>query len=222
MEFLLEKIGIINMKYEKLEENDQFNIFPILRKLHDEVHLHSQFIFELLNPNGSHNKGTIFLESFLEEIKIDSFELEEIEVEKELYNIDILINNKHQAIIVENKIRAKDQDKQIERYYNLIKEQGFREIKIVYLKPFEENPSKESLGDLPSEVIEKELIVISYHKEILNWIEKCISISTRHPALRETLIQYSNVVKEITNQGMSEDKEKEVIELLSKNNENIM
>ena len=56
------------MKFAKLNEIsiDKFNIFSILRKSSDEVNLHSKFIYELLNPNGSHQQGDIFLNLFIE------------------------------------------------------------------------------------------------------------------------------------------------------------
>jgi len=63
LNFLLEKLKILNMKYVKLNENnsDKFNIFSILLKSSDEVNLHSKFIYELINPNGSHQQHETFL-----------------------------------------------------------------------------------------------------------------------------------------------------------------
>jgi len=49
-----------------------FNIFSILRAERNERFTHSAFIAELLNPNGSHCQGAIFLKLFLDEIKWDS------------------------------------------------------------------------------------------------------------------------------------------------------
>lgn len=45
--------------FEKTGEN--FNIFKILRIETEEVFTHSRFLCELLNPKGSHGKGSLFL-----------------------------------------------------------------------------------------------------------------------------------------------------------------
>ena len=41
MRNLIKKLEIIDFKYQKLKENDSFNLFEILRKRNDEVNLHS-------------------------------------------------------------------------------------------------------------------------------------------------------------------------------------
>ena len=50
----LKEVQLINIKYEERNKENQFEIFSILRKPHDEVSLHSRFIYELLNPQGTH------------------------------------------------------------------------------------------------------------------------------------------------------------------------
>jgi len=69
LQFLIKQIEIIEYKYQKINEQsvDSFNIFSILRQETDEVNLHSRFIYELLNPKGSHNQGDTFLEIFLKD-----------------------------------------------------------------------------------------------------------------------------------------------------------
>ncbi|MFN0293032.1 PD-(D/E)XK nuclease family protein [Pedobacter helvus] len=36
---------------------NQFNLFKVMFKMHDEKYLHSRFIAFLLNPDGSHQQG---------------------------------------------------------------------------------------------------------------------------------------------------------------------
>jgi len=215
MEILLEKVGILNLRYEKLRNENEFNIFTLLRNYNDEVNLHSRFIYELLNPNGTHRQENEFLASFLETLEIEDFDLSGIQVFKESGNIDILITNRNQAIILENKIWAGDQKRQLERYYNKIKKQGYEDIWIVYLTLNEDFPTKNSLGKLPENIINDFLITLSYSYHITEWLEKCISISSRKPLLRETIIQYNNLVQELTGKSMSKDQRKEVYALLS-------
>ena len=217
METLLEKIGIINLRYEKLKAEHDFNIFSILRNGTDEVHVHSNFIQELLNPLGSHRKEKGFLEKFLEAAGIEGFDTAEAQVYKEQSKIDILIHNRDQAVIIENKIWARDQDKQLERYYERIRKEGFSDIWIIYLTLYGDEPSKNSIGDLPKEILENRLLTLSYSSQISTWIDKCIAICARQPILRETLVQYKNLIEGLTGRSMSDDQRKEVIDLLSKN-----
>lgn len=53
------------------DKGEAFNIFEITKKQSAEQHTHSAFIAELLNPNGSHKKGDLFLKYFLEIITQD-------------------------------------------------------------------------------------------------------------------------------------------------------
>ncbi|MBO0201250.1 PD-(D/E)XK nuclease family protein, partial [Vibrio alginolyticus] len=67
----LKEVYLINLKYEKLNEVTEsgFNIFSILRNESEEVALHSRFIGELLNPNGSHGQGRLFQQLFLQQLQ---------------------------------------------------------------------------------------------------------------------------------------------------------
>lgn len=215
MKILLEKIGILNLKNEKLRSQNDFNIFTLLRNKSDEVNLHSRFIYELLNPTGSHRKDSDFLESFLKIASINGFNIKNIQVFKEFNNIDVLITNQRQAIIMENKIWAVDQNRQLERYYNYIKNKGYTEIWIVYLTLNGDLPHGTSIGNLSKNVIFNFLKPISYSHHIYSWLEKCISKSSKNPFLRETLIQYSNLIQEMTGKSMNQDQREEVYELLS-------
>jgi len=41
-----------------------YNIFTLFHKFSDEVNLHSNFIASLLDPNGDHYRGDLFLKIF--------------------------------------------------------------------------------------------------------------------------------------------------------------
>ncbi len=189
--FLIKQIELINYKYKKINEInvDKFNIFSILRDERDEVNLHSKFIYELLNPKGSHNQGDIFLKLFLEKI-VSINNMETFKVYREKYNIDILILSKNRAIIIENKIDTKDHSNQLSRYIDIIKGIGYKNISTIYLTLNGEEPN-ESINDI---------ICLSYYKDIKKWIVKSIEKVAQKPTLRETLIQYLNLINKITYQ----------------------
>lgn len=53
---LLQNVAIIQRKYDEIGKitGENFNVFSVLKLDSKEVRMHSAFIGELLNPNGSH------------------------------------------------------------------------------------------------------------------------------------------------------------------------
>lgn len=199
---ILDKIDIINFKYKKVIKNDpnNFNIFSLLRKESDEVYLHSKFIFELLNPDGTHRQGEKFLKLFLKTINIKEFSLSNITIKKEYKNIDIYLTNNVQSIIIENKIHARDQNKQLERYVEIIKKEGVENIKVIYLTLYGHDPSLESLG----EIDKKNLFLASYNTDIDKWLELCVKECSLLPRIRETIEQYRQLIEKLTGKSQSQ------------------
>lgn len=217
LNFLLKKLSIINMKHEKLNENtsDKFNIFSILRKSSDEVNLHSKFIYELINTNGSHQQNDIFLNLFIEEVNNEigkQIICEKLIAYREKKHIDILLKSKNQAIIIENKIYSEDHSNQLSTYLNRIKDEGYKEenISLIYLTLFYEEPNEEK--------IREKTINLTYETNIKNWLEKCIKEVATIPILRETLVQYLMLIKKLTNQSQNKGYIMEVKDLLLEDN----
>ncbi len=216
---LLEKIKPIRLEYKKLEEKQlrYFNIFSILRRKDDEVKLHSRFIYELLNPKAEHKQKEKFLKEFLSILKegkelanfFSDDELSTISVERERDNIDILISSKDKAIIIENKIYADYGDNQLSGYKNTVKKQGYKEenIKTVYLTLYGDKvPAKEERD----ETVRKETVLLSYKEHIVRWLEACIEKVALIPTIRETLQQYSQLIKQLTGRALNEEETMEV------------
>ena len=216
LNYLFQKLKLIEMKFEKLNEIsiDKFNIFSILRKSSDEVNLHSKFIYELLNPNGSHQQGDIFLNLFIKEINID-FIIDNIDIYREQDNIDILIQSKEQSIIIENKIYTEDHSEQLSRYLDKVKNKGYKKenISLIYLTLFGEEPNEEK--------VQEKTICISYEQHITKWLENCIKEVALVPIIRETIAQYLKLVKELTNQSQHKGYIMEVKEFLLSDSNNL-
>ncbi len=204
---------------ESRKRGEQFNIFWACRVNHYEVS-HSAIIAELLNPQGSHGQGDLFLTSFLCSYKSSiCFSLEEgatVATEVVIGNgrLDILITNPGgQAIIIENKIYAKDQWKQLQRYDKYAdKKFGKGSYEILYLSLFGDEASEQSRKDV-------DYISISYEAQIVEWLEECISFSARLPLIRETLIQYQQHIKQLTNQTMKREEQEKLFEAMERNAE---
>lgn len=141
---LLDRVSDINKKYSEIAKisGENFNIFRILKIEANEVRTHSAFIAELLDTFGSHGHGDVFLELFLNQQrekqknytnflklfeKFDSSK-SKVSIEKHIGfkneeeteggRIDILLSDLKDFIIIENKIYAGDQPKQLVRYQN--------------------------------------------------------------------------------------------------------
>jgi hypothetical protein len=210
---VLDKIEILNLKYSSIYSENSFNIFRILKKGSDEVNVHSNFISELLNPKGSHGKRDVFLKFFVENIlNIPYSNLgRHILTKPEHQKIDIYIEFDKAVFIIENKIYAKDRDKQLMSYHDYAKQKR-KSIYVSYLTLHKTEPSKDSLGDLSIE----DVILISYKNEIIKWLSFCIKESTLNPQLRESISQYLDLVKILIGQSMREEKMQEIINILKK------
>ena len=215
---LLNQVATINKKNAEILDatGGRFNIFRICGVNHYE-NTHSSILAELLNPQGSHSLKNQFLDAFLETIGKDfalkDFDTTNATVHTEYVTdngrIDILIkDHKKNAIIIKNKIYACDQHEQLIRYDSSAKKY-FEHYQIYYLTLFGSEASEQSAGDVIYHTI-------SYAETIIQWLDKCIALAVRLPLVRETLIQYSNHIKQLTDQDMNSKNEEEITSLLAK------
>lgn len=215
---LLNQVAIINKKNAEILDatGGRFNMFRVCGVNHYE-NTHSAILAELLNRNGTHGLKSKLLECFIDTLG-DYFTIEKFDFEKsrihteystEEGRIDILIeDNQNKAIIIENKIYANDQPEQLKRYnrYAQTYRNGYQ---ILYLTLLGDSASEQSGGGVS-------YLSISYKENIINWLEKCVAIASRFPTVRETIIQYINHLKQLTNQDMDIKNKEEITEVLSK------
>lgn len=211
----------LNLLRDK-KTSDNFNIFTTLFNPYDEVRLHSRFIGSLLDPapNSSHGMGSVFLKLFLQRIfdtvengkfiSIGTFKIDDSLMRLEWKNIDILLDcrSSKSCIIIENKILASDQERQLYRYHQTMNSLGRKNIGILYLTIDGSEPSRQSVENHNGTNIEP--VCISYSTHILNWLYDCIGVCIDNPPLRESISQYIGVVKLITGQ----EKESEIVKKL--------
>ena len=229
---LFQKINILLQK-EKLQKDERFargeyfNIFRVMHMESDEVYTHSALIAELLNPNGGHGCKDTFLQLFLQLLP---FEIDcqfntmraitdtEVEIgrlsENEGGRMDLLVSSGRQAIIIENKIFAGDQYNQLLRYDNYAREHyGKGNYKLLYLTLNGKPPSDYSTGGNLKDNID--YYCISYVGEIRKWLLLCLEKTAQKPLVREILIQYLNLINDLTHQDMESNVKNELIELCS-------
>jgi hypothetical protein len=215
---LLRRVQTIIQKYETVRKltGGFFNIFAILKMDRDEVRTHSGLLYELLNPKGSHKQGPRFLKYFLSEVlNVNDLPLDELTLQKERFadeegRIDITIESSKRLYVIENKIDARGGKEQLKRYYDFARRQG-KEPGVFYLTLQGETPSEDG-----NEV--ENYTLISYKNEILNWLELCIREVALIPGIRETLVQYRDLLKRLTNQNEQEDMTMEIADVLREGN----
>ena len=178
---------------------EPFNVFSVLHKETDEVNLHSRFLHALLDYKKPGTETRENLKDFLQNVGVKDFELCDEKVERERYNIDILITNDRQAVVIENKSNPnrKDEDKQLWRYYSTLKDKGYShsDIHMLYLTPNGHDPFPYSLGNLKKE----EIIKIAYKGDLIQtWLERCQERACSEPELWWSVTQYLQLVRKLT------------------------
>lgn len=89
---LFNEIHLLIEKHEQIrkEKGDNYNLFQVINMTSDETRIHSAIIADLLNPEGLHQMGDIFLKLFInklkQQFKLDKdFDLSNPNVECEKY-----------------------------------------------------------------------------------------------------------------------------------------
>lgn len=213
---------------EKEKKGDFFNIFSILKAETDEVKTHSAFLAELLNPNGTHGQGDLFLKNFLKIIAPNEdliTENAEADIEYSIGSIsedyksggrlDIFIRfpKSNYLILIENKIDAGDQPYQLLRYNKYAKETKCK-YKLLYLTKDGHNPSETSTGKIEDEPFWK---CISYSQDIKKWLKICLKNIANASPVVETIKQYIGLINKITNQTMEIEMSEKLTELMIEN-----
>ncbi len=195
---------------------EPFNVFAVLRSESDEVNLHSRFLAALLGHRSEEEAAN--LRDFMGCVKkvasgpLRDFALKGVKVERERDYIDILITNDcGQALAIENKIYAGDQEGQLKRYHKNLVKQGYKKeaIHILYLAIDGRNPSKDSVKCLSDEAYTS----ISYGA-ILPWLERCRKRAHGEPELRESIAQYLRLIKRMTGNDRRSELMKELKKIL--------
>ena len=213
------------LQEERNRKGENYNLFSILNIERYELK-HSALIANLLDPKGSHGCGDAFLRAFFEiALKERAYPFEDcthLHSDTEYYTgpiagdtggrIDILIQSSCYGLIIENKIYAGDQDKQLTRYDNYGKKTfGADGYRLVYLTLYGYDASKESTATKSAE--EVGYLRLSYAEDILRWLEQCARLAYDKPLVRESLNQYIRTIKQLTYQDMNRKNIEKIIDL---------
>ncbi|MEQ9285403.1 MAG: PD-(D/E)XK nuclease family protein [Cyclobacteriaceae bacterium] len=222
---LLESTRLILSHQRKIEElrGEKFNVFSILRMESKENATHSAFLGELLNPKGSHLQGDIFLRHFMNVIGLNEFDTSRAKLKLEKWigkrddemktggRVDIFISSNKQIVSIENKINARDQNAQIERYCNYNELE--KEHHVYYLTLDGKVASQVGASNLK---VGTAYHLLSYKEDIIHWLDLCLKEAADLPVLRESIKQYRSLIKKLT-YTMDKDSEQKLINAMLKN-----
>ena len=178
-----------------------FNLIEIIGP--DENKL-SDIIALLIDPNGTHGQGEVFLEKFLKEIKkqIESPQLQDInsllsckisvlresfttQIENQNRRIDLIVEFKNQKynkkpvfiIGIENKPWAGEQENQLEDYKEHLDKISGNEYLLIYLSGLKRKAV--SIKPQTKERLKQKgkFLETSYYKLLIPWLKECIKES---------------------------------------------
>ena len=200
------------------------NIFQILSVARTEIR-HSNFLGWLLNPNGNHGLGRLFLTKFLRGVstseiatELDEFDIEtlnfnNVEIRREWRNIDLLLIFDTLVICIENKIDSKDHSNQLAKYRQITNESFKNKNKIfVYLTPTGEPPTTKS---------EINYYALYSYQEIIEQFDRILKIHGK--SLNSGVNQYiSDYLSTIKRELMKNDELNELADKIYKNHRELI
>ena len=206
---LLEKAARFHDRHEA-GRREPFNLFSVLRSEHDEVNLHSRFLAALFDHRRSPGASRENLTDFLHRFGVEDFGQDHATVDREWNNIDILIcdQSSMKAVIIENKIWAADQPRQLQRYAEQMSQY---ERHVFYLTLDGREASQDSAGDV-------DYRSISYKSDLVPWLRDCQKRAYDEPALRESVAQYLRLIGKLTGTDFSEAYMSDLKKLCLENN----
>lgn len=215
-EELLKKIYDTTQSIPVYHSKTGYNLFQTLEISGKEV-LMCRFLADLLNPEGSHGCGILFLKTFLEEVlqekRMPDSLLSHTIVTKEYVidkdrRIDLVIQNADFFIPMEVKIYAGEQEGQCFDYFEHAKNS-----KMVYLTRFGDTPSLYSRKQRGGSGILSlsQIQCISWSEDISGWLDRRLG-SLPQP-VEEAVQQYLDTIHRVSD-GRKRKKMEKIMEVL--------
>lgn len=195
---------------QKIRGLNDYNMVNVVRHENREVGMHSNVIYSLIDSNGLHYQGDLFLQLFIKyviepqlKINVDEydgfgniFDVQAEESTDENRRIDFTIKSDKYFIGIEMKINANDLQNQISHYADYLKKisEGSviskDRVFIYYLTKDGKDASIDSKGNT-------EIIGVSFAEHILDWLEACKKEVRNITNLNEAFENYKNIVQKV-------------------------
>lgn len=220
----------IREKY-KIERDFGFNFFTSISDKYYMENFHSDILKQILDPKTDTLGKEQFIRTFIAVLnklrpeviseKTFSDNITSVKVEREEGLIDLLIYDENNAIIIENKINnAVDQENQLARYVEYVKNKGRKLLAIVYLplSPEKKPPLYFTKGyEIYNDKVKEKMIIlpaINRRPQIdyaHGFLDKCAELSTEN-IVKVYMSQYSQLVKYLGGRYVMNETSKKVIE----------
>lgn len=206
-----------NSKREKLGLD--YNVFTLMDIERRELETHEYMIYSILNYPTLRER---FIESFLFNMALPkSFVREQWTVDRE-YDIgkygrlDLFfkpIGHSKKCVVVELKIDAWDQERQIKRYEDYVRKHGYEAYRIIYLTLDGRDPEEQSYDGMehPRWLVRK-----SFGEDVVGWLENCIEICQSNNVDAGFIQQYKILLEKLTRE---EKMENDVVKLIKSSRE---
>ncbi|NHB67315.1 PD-(D/E)XK nuclease family protein [Perlabentimonas gracilis] len=202
---IVEKNALVYLE----NEAPYFNIFSTLNIAHYETKVHTPFLSNLLDTNGSHGQGRLFFNTFISHLfkgRIDTEFINDIYLKQEersdFGQVDIIIRYRYKGvgrvIIIENKIYHHDEFQQLERYYKRIKDELFisnGNFHLIYLTVNGRQPSERSISNKLFQQLRLENAIScwSYYEDIVSILNESLK-KNKAAVVSETINQYIKTI----------------------------
>jgi hypothetical protein len=164
--------------------------FNLLEIFYPDENRLSYVISRLLDPNGGHGQGSVFLEKFFDllpeearnVVKNQSIQTVKTQTEFGTDNkrrIDIVVSfGDDFAIGIENKPWAEDQGLQLKDYAKYLESRFKGNFVLIYLSGYTNSPSDYSISKNDQQELQKnnKLVSVFYNPDLVNWLNACASV----------------------------------------------
>lgn len=195
-----------------------FNAFALVSDVYHRENFHSDILKAILDPQGDHEQGNLFLLKFLEflgekhSVNVRPEDYSMTKVEREPGKIDLLLydTSSKRAVIVENKINgAPDMERQVFRYLEKTEDDwGYKCDAIIYLTLDSiKLPAMEGWSPQERSRVEGLLKPVAAFQDAQNdlyhgWIWPCIQ-ACREKDVAHVIEQYSHLILRLGKNAMN-------------------
>jgi hypothetical protein len=219
---LLDGVTEIIKRYEERwqKTGEKYNLFKVAGIAHKEVYM-CRVLADLLNPQGRHGRGDLYLKRFVERIGAINSVYQKIGDETAWTGtqyqtdtgrfIDIVIENGAIFVPVEVKIGAGDRPSQVADYFDFAntKNKGVH-VPVLYLTVDGHEP------DDPTVVEGTHYERLSFACDILPWLKECLEETPKESRIGDNIAQLIEAVELFCGRAEDAKMNEEILELVTK------
>ena len=227
LELIDQAADIVDVYRKKREQIGlDYNVFTLMDIERREEETHEYMIYSILNYSNPVLRKK-FIEQFLIHMGIPkSFLREQWTVEREHYTekygrLDLFFKprgHSKKCVVVELKVDAGDQPRQLKRYEDYVRACGYQDYRIIYLTLDGRDPEEQSYDGM---VHPEWLMRKSFGVDVLNWLEGCIEICQNKNVDAGFMQQYWILLKKLTEEDKMQDAMENEIAGLIRNSQDL-